>query len=663
MDSGGEGGAGYSANEDYILVLCPSEPGTAIALEWIEFQLATMGEGPYDVMRIHDGPSTSSPLLATWQGFWEPGTIAASYNNTSGCLTLQFTSNASGYGTFSAEISCITPCEPPTPVVSISGISGSPYLVCQNEVISLDASASTAANGANITNYEWIFGDGAVDSESGPMSEHSYPYAGAYQVQLVLTDDGGCESVAPIDVLVRVSTTPDFMINEPQEDSFCLGTSVQLDATGTSSTAWEPASVPRFEGTEQILDGTFVVSRFDTTFSSAELGSIISSVDQLGSICVEMEHSYLGDLSIKMRCPNGQEMVLHQTAAGATFLGSPFDTEDGQIGECWAYCWSPGATNGTWWDNSTFGDTPNLMPGGIDNIGESLIPGTYEPEGDFGDLVGCPINGEWTLIILDDAFLDDGYLCSWNFDIFAGASTLGFEPGVGLSSIDSAHWSGSGIALLPATPTVANAVPLTGGVLDYVFTVLDHFGCSYDTTITVSVVDPLITSITGPIVPPANGAEVVYEVSTAHGDSINWILPEGWAWANEVDTTSSTVSLIPPTTIGSYLLCASVITEACASEPFCISIGVGGTLSMHEATGQEAVKVHPVPSAGALWVDRPDNGIALAQLFDINGRLVSYHSLSSIRDKLELGALPNGAYRLVIQEAGRIATRTVILER
>ena len=74
--------------------------------------------------------------------------------------------------------------------------------------------------------------------------------------------------------------------------------------------------------------------------------------------------------------------------------------------------------------------------------GATVPAGSYLPCGDFCDLVGCPLNGIWTLNIHDQWLGDDGFLFNWTLDfnpeIVPGVTT--FTPTIGLDA-DSSYWN------------------------------------------------------------------------------------------------------------------------------------------------------------------------------------------------------------------------------
>ena len=123
LDSGGQGGGGYGNNEHFIITICPGQPDSAITLNFVIFNLSAAGSLPTDNLSIYDGTSTSAPLISTWSGTASPGIVHASFANTSGCLTVEFTSNEMGTGVFAAGITCSKPCEPPTAVAVMSEVA------------------------------------------------------------------------------------------------------------------------------------------------------------------------------------------------------------------------------------------------------------------------------------------------------------------------------------------------------------------------------------------------------------------------------------------------------------------------------------------------------------------------------------------------------------
>lgn len=507
LDSGGQGASGYGNNENHTLVICPDGSGPAISLQWITFTLSTAGVAPTDQMSIYDGNSTSAPLIGTWSGTDSPGIVSASFDNPTGCLTLVFTSNNTGTGVFAAAISCFQPCEPPTANATFG--SPVPLLACQGEEITFNGSASTAADGFSIEEYHWDFADGNLDSLTGAVVTHSYPVAGEYVVQLRVTDDNGCVNTNMVDLQVLVSTTPVFGGSTISPLVICEGESVDLNAVATP-VMWSALPESTLGGGIFLPDDQGVPFSTSITFNNFAPGQTLTDVTDLLSVCVDMEHSFIGDLVISIACPSGQSVTFHQQGGGGTYLGIPVDNDaqPNAQGTCWNYCWSPTATNGTW----------------VQNAGGTLPSGTYQSLNPMTALQGCQLNGAWTFTVVDLWASDNGFLCNWemNFNPALFPSLTQYTPVLGTSTPDSAHWTGNGYVPNPNNPLGGTATPVGVGTHDYVFSVTDNFGCTYDTTITVTV-NP---GIQGPIIITGDqvvcGGGVAYFNAPPGYDTYNW---------------------------------------------------------------------------------------------------------------------------------------------
>lgn len=512
-DTGGVGAAGYQNNEYFVLTICPDIPGDVVTLDFISFNLdqtntATPPANNIDNLAIYDGNSTAAASLGVYTGNSLAGLLVSCTSlNTSGCLTLVFTSNSAGTGVFAASITCSTPCQRPEVHMNDPVIANNPVKICDGETVSFDGSASFAATGFNIVDYIFNYGDGTTDTLSSPLSTHTYATGpGEYSMNLYVIDDNGCINTNVETIIVQAGTVPIFY-HIFDDTTLCLGESVCLGAPGSLGTTgsvtghvlpttWTGQPVSSLGGATYLPDD--VGSCFSATldFSAFIPGQTLTNVNDLQSLCINMEHSFMGDLVGTIYCPNGQSVIFHQQNGGGTFLGDPIDVNDSlQPGDCWEYCFSPNATNGTWVDNSQFGPTPNTIPSVNNGFGECLIPGTYESLNSLSGLVGCPLNGTWTLEFCDLWGADDGFVCDFsvNFDpsLYPAIST--FTPIIG-SQCDSSSWTGSALAtsFITSTSPDCNEIcitPTQTGAFDYFFSVTDDYGCTYDSSWTVTVDD------------------------------------------------------------------------------------------------------------------------------------------------------------------------------
>ena len=103
--------------------------------------------------------------------------------------------------------------------------------------------------------------------------------------------------------------------------------------------------------------------------------------------------------------------------------------------------------------------------------------GTYGSEDSFEDLQGCPINGDWTLRVMDNLGLDNGHLFGWGL-AFTGADGDLIETSV------SWQWEANPAIVDENTDRIE--VAITGvGPTTLTLTATDGLGCSADTTYTI----------------------------------------------------------------------------------------------------------------------------------------------------------------------------------
>ncbi|MBR1550001.1 MAG: gliding motility-associated C-terminal domain-containing protein [Bacteroidales bacterium] len=253
--------------------------------------------------------------------------------------------------------------------------------------------------------------------------------------------------------------------------------------------------------------------RSPVTFTDFADGAIITSVNDIQFLRLNMEHSFLGDLYINITCPNGRKAdilrfsnyngsvstSICQTSIGSAsrgwngpassnedhaYLGIPNRTTDNTYNPCnhtsttnapgtgWNYCWSNNTNSGyTYADGSgyvyrssnqqyaEFHDGHNYYR--VDSSNVATGANFYHPDESFASLVGCPMNGEWYIEVIDGVNRDNGYIFEWE---------LSLNP-----------------TLLPPDECEVTGYNITGhGVTmidDSTFTITPPAGLSHDTTI------------------------------------------------------------------------------------------------------------------------------------------------------------------------------------
>ncbi|MBK8499175.1 MAG: proprotein convertase P-domain-containing protein [Flavobacteriales bacterium] len=471
LDSGGQGAGGYSNNEDITYTICPDVPGGAISINWITSNLSTAGGAPIDNMTVYDGNSTAAPVLGNWTGTGLQGQINnASAGNPSGCLTFVFHSNGTGTGVFAGSITCYQPCVRPTAVATI-GVN--PQRICPGESVTFNSTASFAAPGYSIAKRTGDFGDGVIVNNAPAIINHTYAQPGAYTAQLYLLDNNGCASTNLVDLVTMVGTHPTFTGTNGTLTG-CAGETLCLNGV-VNGTTWNELPNPNAGGGVFLPDNVGECFTSTVTFTQFAPGQTFTSATNLGTICIDIEHSFIGDLVISLIAPTGESVIMHQQGGGATFLGVPVDNDltPNAQGTCYTYCWSPTATNGTW----------------VDNAGGTLPAGTYESLNPFSGLIGAQLNGTWTIQICDMWASDNGFLCDWDitFDPSLYDDLITFTPVYG-AQCDSSYWTGPNITSQNGNCNQACVTPPAPGNYNYVYHVTDNFGCPYDTTLTVNSV-------------------------------------------------------------------------------------------------------------------------------------------------------------------------------
>lgn len=500
IDSGGQGGPGYSNNENITITICPDTPGDIISLDFGLFNLNTQDDIPgnpvtNDNLSVYDGTSTAANTLGTYSGTSLQGSIfVATAFNPTGCLTIQFISNSQYTGAFAASASCSTPCAPPQAAAMIlGGITSDSIQVCVGEEVFFQDAGSFAQPGFSLANYEWDFLDGITGN--GTSVSHIYDTPGYYRVQLFVTDDNPdnlCQNTNLVDLEVFVGTIPTFE-GFPSDTTLCLGESATFVSDPNS---WE-VLWDGFPNSQVIEDGCIPdnligqsqdITLLQTGFAA---GTTIADVNDIESLCFEMEHSFVGDLVISLSCPNGQQVVLHQQGGGGVNLGVAVQADNVDcsdpttIGTPYQYCFTNTATQ-TW---------VQAIAGGA-AVGNILPAGDYAPVQPLSNLVGCPTNGVWTFSVIDNWGADDGTIFSFalTLDPSYYPQVVTFQPQIGLNA-DSSFWSSSVAGFISNLSPDGNTVtvnPTAAGVYPLSCYVTDNFGCDYDSTFFITVEDNAI---------------------------------------------------------------------------------------------------------------------------------------------------------------------------
>ncbi|MEI8201430.1 MAG: PKD domain-containing protein [Bacteroidota bacterium] len=530
----GGGASNYADNESWTVTFQPSSTTQRMSIYFNSFAVDNT-----DTLWIYDGNSTSAPLIQTGQTnqlFYNNSNslvlfpVKATLANLSGALTFKFKSNAATNAAgWDATISCYTPCQivlagidslatnpmpiPFNPIVTDS----SHYIdICFGDPIKFIGKGNYPENNFAYSQSDasstfiWNFGDGVIDSLTGMNILHTYNQVRGYDVQLTMRDANGCKSLNAINYRVRISGNPIAHLNALPDicsiDSILVN--VGYDAGSTfliSPIGSTQSSSQRFDSTMFIPDGpncnpSDPCYNTDVNFNCFMPGQTITAATDILSVCVNIEHSFNGDLSFTIICPNGQQAVLKTYLGSAevncgAYLGVPYGgashdlydngclPADNPPGVGWNYCWSQ-----VYPQISTMNTQPNA--GTIDSTNTVNHTHYFTPDQSFTNLIGCPLNGTWTIKICDQWAIDNGYIFSWDLNLDPNLLPVGWQYSV---PIDTVMWTGPYIFALNDTSAVIK--PPVGNNYNYTFTLVDAFGCHYDTTFLVNVLTQPIVNL------------------------------------------------------------------------------------------------------------------------------------------------------------------------
>ncbi len=494
-DSGGSSGP-YRNSENLTTTLCPggAQGGSQLRLDFDGTALA-----PGDVLCFYDGRSISAPRLACTGEFLpgQPFAVQATAANPSGCLTAQFISNNSGTANgWAAAISCTANCQTVEAALrrSVPAVfpSDTGWIdICPGATVTLTGRGIYPQNDLTYRQsdstsvFEWHFGDGQI--AYGASVRHQYSRPGGYYARLILTDVRGCRNTRTVQQRVRVSGPPEFSMLRSVKNPICVGDTLALQAAFQTSANADFAALPpelaftarHFRADSLPLpDGTGVPYRSSVYVSQFAPGQLLTRPEDLQRICVNMEHSWMRDLSVSLRCPGGQMVKLHEFSGktgSRVDLGEPIDSDNNTPlpGKGYEYCWTASALAPSWRDYVN----ARLPQGGV------LPAGDYQPVEPLSALTGCPLNGEWEMTVTDLWPIDNGFLFSWNLEfnptIYAPREKFSPAPA-------SWNWA-SQPGIVRRQPTAITAQPAHAGASKYQFNLKDAFGCTWDTSFVFTV--------------------------------------------------------------------------------------------------------------------------------------------------------------------------------
>lgn len=615
MDNGGAGR--YSSGDHYVIINSNCPETHRFSLEISELDI-----DKFDTLIIYDGFGTTGAVRAKINnntGHRIGDKVFVSRTNTSGTLTVRFKvdpdSSRHGSG-FILTAGCNSPCENIYSVIDSMFFRTRNGVVYdtgyQREVPVYDTTFNITAAGDTVgihhidtsyfTGVHLCVGDGVIfrghgvytqrhgyytpsdantyfiwDMANGgdtiqgtnitEISYDQYQRTGCFDLTLTIIDTFGCTSNILTSVRVRTSQNPlktIFTIGD-----ICNNTerAVTMGYDGDNATL----TLRTIENV-QLVSKTNEVRTFipdgpgcpDQCYSAPVLFSefpnsrTVQSGEDICSICVNMEHTFMGDISVYIVCPNGNRAPLfygnfdparpnddrgEDGAAeygGGTDMGLPLRNYDGStcdslqcpFGGGLDYCFSRnkdytlvtgvlansivGRPYGHHYITCThqayqISASDNLViPAHFTNGGGSTVSYSgntkrpsdhanrtdyYTPYTDFSPLIGCPLNGTWSIQVCDYWPADNGWVFNWSMDLCGiseqdcryevGIDSLVWRPAPGHDDYDLGRFRG--LKVRRETPTLSFlSSPDTAGFFPIDVSIYDEFGCVWDTVTSIT---------------------------------------------------------------------------------------------------------------------------------------------------------------------------------
>jgi hypothetical protein len=393
---------------------------------------------------------------------------------------------------------------------------------------------------------------------------------------------------------------------------------------------------------------------------------------------LEIDHTYVGDLSAILRSPEGSVVQLFDRPG---FPLIPFGCSGDDL-------------------YLHFNDDAEASPFDLEGTcgNEPAIAGVFQPGTPLSGFTGEAAAGEWQLIVIDNFSQDGGQLKNWELEIcttYPPSAEIFLESGILEACIDQPKsfelFVGSGfeqpvelgIAGLQDgvsaifQPEVAPPGTYATLTLDSMYATTEsdiivyggdgstiHF-CELELHISAEPDAPILFA-------PANASPVFQGVQSfswspsAGADSFRLEISTDTTFQSPVFSetlTQSYFSLSPELDAGSYFWRVTALNRCGPTYSSVFSFFKEGAVTATGAQNKQGrANIFPNPAAGTLYVQLPE-GIktATGRLHGVGGEVLKRINLTG-RTLLELDAFPRGVYWLHLQMEDWVEVHKVVLQ-
>jgi len=464
--------------------------------------------------------------------------ISATVTNPTGAITLKFVSDSLVEGAgFAINTSCVAPCQRVSLEIDSVLSTHYPHLeadgyyyvdLCGHDTLHMVVNGVYPDNDFSYhqddahTNFTWDLGIEVLEGIGMTTLDYYFEHGRGYDIAISNEDSAGCKNTMPTVFRIRTSDNP--IRHVAKLPPMCSGDEITVTASYSNLSVLQIDSVHSEQITTLAVNDTiFLPDGVDcgsgcaytssVTFTAFAPNATIQSADDIWYVRIKLEHSFIGDIYIGLTCPNGQSVKIMnkygtsgaascagqiptpwgwQVTSGVSsgaYFGDAYDYSSGcdpnnssnAMGTPWNYCWSNNTANGYQYANGQgyVYETVNVTGGKVDSTNTINMTQVYHPDQDFSQLIGCPMNGSWSIIVIDGWSADNGWLTEWEMALDPSLVPQDWEYTV---FVDTVFVTGPGA-------DGSTVIPETAGDIPYIVHVIDDLGCEYDTTLVLEVIE------------------------------------------------------------------------------------------------------------------------------------------------------------------------------
>jgi len=357
-------------------------------------------------------------------------------------------------------------------------------------------------------NYKWDFDDGTVFQDIN-LDTVNYFFTEKRLHRVLLTvwnDTINTYTIFP----VLIGVKPDFSetsINPNDVNSFCKGEEIMLIGKANINKFKEKRENRKIEDFPQFINHTNTLNSV-LNLRHFDVNQLVTTETNIDSIGIYIEHSKISDLQISIKCPSDSIIILKDFGGDENIFGTPiFEITNP----------NPGTGEWYYWTVNPLNSTMNSVPGPV-----TLQSSTYLSDSSLTKLIGCQLNGDWAMKVIDQNSDDqNGYFFAWHLSFDDEIENDVIEYSFPLEKIfwELGTTSSEGIAKIELVNYGSNSLKLFAK---------DIYECETDTSIIVNVTKPEIFIDFDPASEQKYiGDSIKLEDKTEWAESRIWIFDDG----------------------------------------------------------------------------------------------------------------------------------------